>query len=87
MWYNNLDRTKPYLRSYRNVNLNMDQYDTRLKGPRVASWHINVFRRIGKHYSGVRSNYKVASYSWISMGHYTDLLCDVYLTNQEQKHN
>ena len=57
MWYNHLDRSKPYLRSYRNVNLHVDQYDTRLKGPRVASWHINLFRRMGKHYSGVSLSY------------------------------
>ena len=53
MWYNSLDRTKPYLRAYRNQNLWMKQQDERIRGPRIISMHINILRRIAKTYAGV----------------------------------
>ena len=57
MWYNTLDRSKPYLRSYRNQNLWMRSQDDRIKGPRIVSMHINIFRRISKTYAGVSRIY------------------------------
>lgn len=35
MWYNYLDRSKHYLRSYRTHNLWLNQYQIKMRTPRV----------------------------------------------------
>ena len=53
MYYNYLNRDQPYLRSYRTHNLWFDQYQKKVRCPRVTSFHIGFFKRMGKTYSGV----------------------------------
>jgi len=54
MWYVNLNRNQLYMRSYRTHNLWLDQYMKKLRTPRVHSFHIGLFKRMGKTYSGSR---------------------------------
>ena len=54
MWYNYLNREQHYLRSYRSHNLWLDQYQLKIRTPRVTPYHLNILRRIAKTYSGVR---------------------------------
>ena len=53
MYYNYLDREQLYLRSYRTHNLWFDQYQKKVRTPRVTSFHLGLFKRMGKSYSGV----------------------------------
>lgn len=53
MWYLNLNRNQYYLRSYRTHNLWLDMYQKKLRTPRVHTFHIGLFKRMGKTYSGV----------------------------------
>lgn len=54
MWYNYLDREQYYLRSYRTNNLWLDQYQVKMRTPRIHAFHIGIFKRLGKSYSGAR---------------------------------
>mmetsp|Transcript_13931 Transcript_13931/g.10042 ORF Transcript_13931/g.10042 Transcript_13931/m.10042 type:complete len:85 (+) Transcript_13931:24-278(+) len=54
MWYVYLNRNQHYLRSYRTHNLWLDQYMDKIRTPRVHSFHIGLFKRFGKTYSGSR---------------------------------
>ena len=54
MWYLYLNRDQHYLRSYRTHNLWLDQYQKKLRTPRVHSFHIGLFKRMAKTYSGSR---------------------------------
>lgn len=54
MWYLYLNRDQHYLRSYRTNNLWLDQYQKKLRTPRVHSFHIGIFKRMAKSYSGAR---------------------------------
>mgnify|MGYP001064115950 CR=1 FL=1 len=54
MYYNYLDREQLYLRSYRSHNLWFDQYQKKVRTPRVTAFHIGFFKRMGKTYSGHR---------------------------------
>ena len=54
MWYLYLNRDQYYLRSYRTHNLWLDMYQKKMRTPRVHSFHIGVFKRLGKTYSGAR---------------------------------
>ena len=42
------------MRSYRTHNLWLDQYMKKMRSPRVHSFHIGLFKRMGKTYSGSR---------------------------------
>ena len=53
MWYVYLNREQHYLRSYRTHNLWFDQYQKKLRVPRATPFHIGLFKRLGKTYSGV----------------------------------
>ena len=53
MWYAYLNREQCYLRSYRSHNLWLDHYHLKMRTPRVIPWHIGMFKRLGKTYSGV----------------------------------
>ena len=53
MYYNYLNRDQPYLRSYRTHNLWFDQYQKKVRTPRITAFHIGIFKRLGKTYSGV----------------------------------
>lgn len=53
MYYNYLNREQLYLRSYRTHNLWFDQYHKKVRTPRITSFHIGFFKRLGKTYSGV----------------------------------
>ena len=54
MWYAYLNRNQLYQRSYRTHNLWLDQYMKKMRSPRVHSFHIGLFKRMGKTYSGHR---------------------------------
>ena len=54
MWYAYLNRNQLYMRSYRTHNLWLDQYMKKMRSPRVHSFHIGLFKRMGKTYSGSR---------------------------------
>lgn len=54
MWYLYLNRDQHYLRSYRTHNLWLDQYQKKIRTPRVHAFHIGFFKRMGKSYSGSR---------------------------------
>ena len=54
MWYAYLNRNQLYMRSYRTHNLWLDQYMKKMRTPRVHAFHIGVFKRMGKTYSGAR---------------------------------
>jgi hypothetical protein len=53
MWYVHLNRNQYYLRSYRTHNLWLDQYMKKMRTPRVHAFHIGLFKRLAKTYSGV----------------------------------
>ena len=53
MWYNYLDRSKHYMRSYRTHNLWLNQYQIKMRTPRVQMPHVMAFKRLAKSYSGV----------------------------------
>ena len=53
MWYQYLNRNQHYLRSYRTHNLWLDQYQKKIRTPRVHSFHIGLMKRLAKSYSGV----------------------------------
>ena len=53
MWYVYLRRDQHYMRSYRTHNLWLDQYQKKIRMPRVHAFHIGLFKRMGKTYSGV----------------------------------
>lgn len=55
MWYLYLRRDQLYLRSFRTHNLWLDQYQKKIRTPRVHSFHIGLFKRMAKTYSGVSS--------------------------------
>lgn len=42
------------MRSYRTHNLWLDQYQKKMRTPRVHNFHIGIFKRLGKTYSGSR---------------------------------
>jgi len=52
-WYVYLNREQHYLRSYRTHNLWLDYYQKKIRTPRVTSFHLGVFKRLAKTYSGV----------------------------------
>ena len=54
MWYTYLDREQHYLRSYRTNNLWLDQYQVKMRTPRIHAFHIGIFKRLAKSYSGAR---------------------------------
>jgi hypothetical protein len=60
MWYVHLNRNQLYLRSYRTNNLWLDMYMKKLRTPRVHTFHIGIFKRLAKSYSGSR----VLSWIW-----------------------
>ena len=60
MWYIHLNRNQLYMRSYRTHNLWLDQYQKKIRTPRVHSFHIGLFKRLGKSYSGSR----VIAFMW-----------------------
>jgi len=53
MYYNYLNRDQLYLRSYRTHNLWFDQYQEKVRQPRVVSFHIGFMKRMAKNYSAV----------------------------------
>jgi hypothetical protein len=53
MYYNYLNRDQLYLRSYRTHNLWFDQYQEKVRQPRVNSFHIGFIKRMAKNYSAV----------------------------------
>ena len=63
MYYNYLDRQKHYLRSFRTHNLWLNQYQTKMRTPRVQAFHITAFKRLAKSYSCVSHNPVNTDYS------------------------
>ena len=53
MYYNYLNRDQLYLRSYRTHNLWFDQYQEKVRQPRINSFHIGFMKRMAKNYSAV----------------------------------
>ena len=53
MWYVYLNRNQHYLRSYRTNNLWLDQYQNKIRTPRVHNFLYGLFKRMGRSYSGV----------------------------------
>ena len=53
MWYLYLNRDTHYLRSYRTHNLWFDYYQKKARQPRVTAFHLGLFKRLAKTYSGV----------------------------------
>ena len=66
MYYKYLDREQLYLRSYRTHNLWLDQYHKNMRQPRVVGFHINLFKRIAKSYSGVRVMANLWGFTFVS---------------------
>ena len=56
MYYNYLNREQLYLKSYRTHNLWFDQYQKKVRSPRIHAFHIGVFKRLAKSYSGVSTS-------------------------------
>ena len=56
MWYAYLNREQHYLRSYRSHNLWLDYYHKKMRTPRAHAFHIGVFKRLAKTYSGVSAS-------------------------------
>ena len=59
MWYNYLNREQYYLRSYRTHNLWFDYYHKKCRVPRVVPFHLGVFKKLSKTYSGVSLKQKL----------------------------
>ena len=53
MWYANLNRNQHYIRNYRTHNLWLDLYMKKIRTPRVTAFHLGLFKRLAKSYSGV----------------------------------
>ena len=53
MYYNYLNRDQLYLRSFRTHNLWFDQYQQKVRQPRVVGFHIGFMKRMAKNYSSV----------------------------------
>ena len=53
MWYTYLNREQHYLRNYRTHNLWLNYYHQKMRQPRIVPFHLAVFKRIAKTYSGV----------------------------------
>ena len=53
MWYLYLRRDQYYMRNFRTHNLWLDQYQKKIRTPRVHAFHIGLFKRLSKTYSGV----------------------------------
>ena len=60
MWYLHLNRSQPYLRSYRTHNLWLDQYSKKIRTPRVHAFHSGLLKRLAKSYSTTR----IVSFIW-----------------------
>ena len=56
MWYVYLNREQHYLRSYRTHNLWLDHYNKKIRTPKVTAFHLGLFKRLAKTYSGVSSS-------------------------------
>ena len=54
-WYIYLNREQLYQRTYRSHNLWLNWYDKKIRLPKIVPFHIAVFKRIAKSYSGVSS--------------------------------
>ena len=60
MWYVYLNRSQPYLRSFRSHNLWLDQYSKKIRAPRVHAFHVGILKRLAKSYATTR----VVSFFW-----------------------
>merc|ERR1719454_1041688 len=67
MWYNYLNREQAYLRSYRSHNLWLDQYQKTIRTPRAQAFHMQVFKRLAKSYSGNRVAIMIFGLSYFSV--------------------
>ena len=67
MWYNYLNRDQPYLRSYRTHNLWLDQYHKMMRTQRIQGFHIGLFKRMAKTYSGARVMATLWGFTFIGM--------------------
>lgn len=56
MYYNYLNRDQLYLRSFRTHNLWFDQYQAKVRQPRINSFHIGFIKRMAKNYSAVSNS-------------------------------
>lgn len=94
MWYLYLNRETHYLRSYRTHNLWFDYYQKKARQPRVTSFHLGLFKRLAKTYSGVScilpteevlscriktSNFSIGSYRFNFVGYHTVLIHQIQL--------
>ena len=68
MWYAYLNRNQLYMRSYRTHNLWLDQYMKKLRTPRVHAFHIGLFKRMGKTYSGARVMAMIWGFTFFEIG-------------------
>ena len=55
MWYNYMDRTQPYQRSYRTHNLWLDLYHQNLRMPKINAFHVALLKKMSKSFAGVSS--------------------------------
>ena len=69
MWYYYLNREQCYLRSYRTHNLWLDMYMKKIRTPRVHNFHIGIFKRLAKTYSGVNITHLSSNHSFIVKSH------------------
>jgi len=82
MWYAYLNRNQLYMRSYRTHNLWLDQYMKKLRTPRVAAFHIGVFKRMAKSYSGSRVMAAWWGFTFFAMGKFVMQFSKI---NEEEK--
>ena len=75
MYYNYLNREQQYLKSYRTHNLWFDQYQKKVRSPRIAHMHISFMKRMGKSYSGV----SILIFTFILIIHYLYPIESCYL--------
>ena len=54
-WYLYLNREQLYQRNYRSHNLWLNFYNQKMRQPKIAPFHIALFKRVAKSYSGVSS--------------------------------
>lgn len=52
-WYLYLNREQLYQRNYRSHNLWLNFYNQKMRQPKIAPFHIALFKRVAKSYSGV----------------------------------
>ena len=71
-WYLYLNREQLYQRNYRSHNLWLNFYNQKMRQPKIASFHIALFKRIAKSYSGVSTHF-ANNYYYLFLTFFLDL--------------